>query len=823
MKIRIACVVGLALLASSTVAMAALVPSPNPLFTGDAVHEIHLEFSQADWWQQLTANYENFDDPPYLPATFVWGTTQLDSIGVRFKGNSSYWSYYGQKKSFKLDLDEFIAGQEIAGLDKLNLNNCFLDPSLVREKCAYELAAALGMAAGRTNYAAVYINGAYWGLYLLVEQQDQEFIESRWGAGEGGNLWKGEPHGTLEYLGPAESLYWSQYELHTNETQNDWSALVDFVDVLNNTPLAALPDSLHNRLDVESALAMHALDIFTVNLDSYVGRCANYYFYHRDRDGRLAFTKWDQNEAWGIFNQWNYTITQLQRLSPLWLNTRPGEARPLAERLLQVPGYQAVYYGHLRRLMSGAAEPTTLVARMTVLRDLIRPYVQNEPYNMFTPAQFEACMTSNVTANFGPPPGRTIPALQTFITARHTYLLSQIGTWAPPPGLVLNEVMARNATTIADEAGEFEDWIEIANVSTQTIVLTGLGLTDHLEGTPDFVFPALSLAPGQCVVLWADEEPQEGPLHAPFKLDGSGEDIYLTDGANVIDRVTFPALATDLSWGRWPHGTGAWQALSVATPGAANDNPEVPEVLNLVINEFLALNQHGLQDEAGSYEDWVEIYNPGPDAVAMGGLFLTDDLAQTTKWIFPDVTLPAGGFLLVWCDEDPEDGPLHASFKLSGNGEALGLFGRLAAGNAAIDTHVFGPQAADVSEGRLTDGGATWGFFTAPTPGASNAGLIGVPPHAIAAARLLPAYPNPFNPQTTLRFEIPAAGRVQLEVFDARGRRVARLQDAALPAGSHETTWDGRDDAGQPAPSGVYFARLEFPGGCCASRLSLVR
>ena len=77
---------------------------------------------------------------------------------------------------------------------------------------------------------------------------------------------------------------------------------MDFIDQLNNTSLAALADSLHNRLDVNSALAMLAVDNFTVNLDSYVGRCANYYFYHRDLDDRFVFTKWDQNEAWGIFN-----------------------------------------------------------------------------------------------------------------------------------------------------------------------------------------------------------------------------------------------------------------------------------------------------------------------------------------------------------------------------------------------------------------------------------------------------------------------------------------------------------------------------------------
>ena len=815
---------GLALLVSILFALpvgAALVPADHPLFDGDAVHEIHLTFAQPDWWDQLTDNFE-LEDPPYIEATFGWESTNI-TIGVRFKGNSSYWGYYGLKKSFKLDIDEFVPGQEVYGLDKFSLNNCYLDPSYVREKAAYELCEAMGMAACRTNYAALYINGSYWGLYLLVEQQDQEFIESRYGSGEDGNLWKGEPVGTLEYLGASESSYYDSYELKTNELVNDWSDLVDFVDNLNNTSISAMPDSLHNRLDVNSALAMLAIDNFIVNLDSYVGRCANYYFYHRELDDRFVFTKWDQNEAWGIFNMYQLSTTQLQQLSPYWTNPQFGEDRPLAERLYQVPAYQDVYLGHMKKLMAGAADPTTLVARMEELRNLIRSYVYADPNDMFSTSEFENCMTSNVYASGGPPPGRVIPALQTFINARHAYLSTVIGGWTPIEGLVLNEVMSRNNATLADVAGDYDDWIEITNTGAASVNLGGLGLTDHLEGTPDFVFPSVSLAPGECLVVWADEEPFEGDLHAPFKLDGDGEQIFLTDGAVIVDQVTFPALGNDVPWGRWPDGTGDWSMLSLATPGAENQNPEAPETVVLYINEFVAQNNAGIQDEAGSYEDWVEIYNPGPDAIEMGGLFLTDDLTLTTQWAFPDVLLGAGSFLLVWCDNDEGDGPLHTSFKLSADGEEIGLFGRLAAGNELIDSRVFGAQTANVSEGRETDGGATWTTFVEPTPGASNDGSTATPPLETGLLRLRPNYPNPFNPQTTLRFEIPREGHARLEIFDAKGRWVTVLKDELLPAGEHEVVWDGRDDAGRPVTSGAYYSRLVCGDEIRTGRLTLVR
>ncbi len=817
----IASIVLVAALLAGADAGAALAPAAHPLFDGDAVHEISLTFDQADWWAQLTANFENYDDPPYLAAAVDFGAVHLDSIGVRFKGNSSYWSYYGDKKSFKLDLNEFIGGQDYEGLDKLNLNNCFLDPSFVREKAAYELCDAMGMATGRTNYAALTINGTFWGLYLLVEQQDTEFIESRWGVGENGNQWKGEPYGSLEYLGPNEADYYADYELKTNEEVNDWSDLVDFVDILNNTPVAALPDSLHNRLDVNSALAMLALDLFTVNLDSYIGRCANYYFYHRERDDRFVFTKWDMNEAFGVFDMWNMSTTQKQQLSPYWSNPIPGEDRPLAAMLWQVPAYQAVYEGHMKKLMAGAAAPATLVARMEELRDLVRPWVYLDTNNMFTTAQFEACMTSDVYATGGPPPGRAIPALQIFVQNRDTYLRSVLGTWTPFEGLVVNEVMAKNSATAADEAGDFEDWIEIANTGSSTVDLTGLGLTDHFEGTTDFVFPAMTLAPGEYVVVWADEEPAEGDLHAPFKLDADGEEIFLTQDGVIIDQVMFPALGPDVSFGRWPDGDGAWQQLTLATPGAANENPVEPEVVNLVINEFLASNDTGITDEMGEFEDWVEIHNPGPGDVALGGLFLTDDLALTTQWAFPDTTLAAGGYLVVWCDSDVADGPLHASFKLGASGEDIGLFGRLAAGNAMIDAYTFGAQSADVSEGRDPAGGG-WTFFTTPTPGAPNGGASDVPvvrPSSLALA----AAPNPFNPTTTIAFDLPAAARVAVDVYDLRGRRVRRLAAGDAVAGRLTLAWDGCDGGGRSLPSGVYLIRARADAESRVLKITLAK
>ncbi len=243
----------------------------------------------------------------------------------------------------------------------------------------------------------------------------------------------------------------------------------------------------------------------------------------------------------------------------------------------------------------------------------------------------------------------------------------------------------------------------------------------------------------------------------------------------------------------------------------------------LVINEFLASNQTVNADEAGDFADWVEIANVGAEPRDLTGLFLTDDLSDPTKWEFPAVMLRPDEHVVVWCDGDPAEGPLHTTFKLSAAGEEIGLYAPLASGNVFLDAHVFGPQIADVSEGRDPDDPESWILFTTPTPGAPNDSTIGAPVLPPAVATVHHAYPNPFNPATTVAFSVPGAGPVNLAVFDVRGRRVATLVDGVLDPGRHERRWEGRDDQGRSVGSGVYLARLVTGQGSASVSLTLVR
>ena len=146
---------------------------------------------------------------------------------------------------------------------------------------------------------------------------------------------------------------------------------------------------------------------------------------------------------------------------------------------------------------------------------------------------------------------------------------------------------------------------------------------------------------------------------------------------------------------------------------------------NVVINELMADNDNCIQDPQGQYDDWIEIHNYGAGAIDIGSMYLTDDLSVRNKWRIPGndpdlTTIPAGGFLLVWADNNSDDEGLHASFKLDADGEEVGLVD--SNGITLIDSIRFPDQFTDISYGRNNDANEIWCFFDSPSPGAQNDG-----------------------------------------------------------------------------------------------------
>jgi len=149
----------------------------------------------------------------------------------------------------------------------------------------------------------------------------------------------------------------------------------------------------------------------------------------------------------------------------------------------------------------------------------------------------------------------------------------------PEAIFVINEFLASNDTTYADEHGDFDDWIEIYNAGNVQGDIGGLYFTDDLTELMTSMIPttypdSTTIYPGEYLIVWADKEPEQGILHLDdVKLSGDGEDIGLTaaDGTTIIDSYTFGAQTTDVSEGRMPDAGTTWQFFTVPTPGATNE------------------------------------------------------------------------------------------------------------------------------------------------------------------------------------------------------------------------------------------------------------
>jgi hypothetical protein len=151
--------------------------------------------------------------------------------------------------------------------------------------------------------------------------------------------------------------------------------------------------------------------------------------------------------------------------------------------------------------------------------------------------------------------------------------------------LVINELMASNSRTIRDPQGQYDDWIEIYNFGNTAVNIGGMYLTDDLSTPTKWRFPtntpSATTIPAQGYLLvWADEDIADSGLHANFKLDSVGEELFLfdTDGGSLIDSITFGEQTADISYGRYPDANDTFQFMAEPTPGGANNEGFLGEV-----------------------------------------------------------------------------------------------------------------------------------------------------------------------------------------------------------------------------------------------------
>ncbi len=357
--------------------------------------------------------------------------------------------------------------------------------------------------------------------------------------------------------------------------------------------------------------------------------------------------------------------------------------------------------------------------------------------------------------------------------------------------LFINELMAKNDSFVKDDNGNYSDWIEIYNSSEQQINLSGYYLSDDNDTLNKWIIPEGNIIGAYgYYIFWCDGNPDSGKRHTNFKLSANGENLYLVDkdGKTIIDSVKFGVQEADISYGRIEDGNHQWVFFERPT-FASRNYKENSSKLPVLINEFMASNSKTIQDETGAFPDWIEFYNNSDKEIDISGLYLTDKpYREPTQWRIPTGTrITPRGFLLIWADNDVEDGPLHANFKLSTDGDSIAIYAK--DGKTLIDLIAFGKQSEDISYGRKYDASPEWITILKPTPGASN-GPVSVENLIQPEMLIMKLMPNPTNDFLDVNLLLNLSGRVILKIYNYNGKELLIEDKGYCGIGEHRFKLD---------------------------------
>ena len=861
--------------------------APHPsdaYFALDRVLDVRIEMAPEDWDRlraqtrtlaDILGGADCLDSPPddifsWFEATVTVDGETLAQAGVRKKGFLGSLSKV--KPSLKVRFDKFVDGQLLGGaMKRLTLNNAQQDPSMINTCMAYHIFASAGLPVPRCNFATVAVNGENLGLYVHVESMKTAFLERNF-SDPSGNFYEG----TISDFRPE---WRGTFEKKTNEDAADWSDIDAVVAALQDPSPAGL-EALADIVDLDRFLTFWAVEVLIGHWDGYAGNRNNFYIY-REPGVPFVFMPWGADQVFtatdGPFDDF---------VSPPSVTAHGAIAHRLYRDDAMRAAYVARVKELLdavwneEKLLDLADEMAAIVqqhilpkSRASASRDADRV------------RQFIRERRAVILADLDPePPAWPWPLAAADICWPETgaFDLRFETTWGSSAsenplaeGTVAfshyqiegkeQEFGFSGATAGFEEgdAGEGEGWDETLGALDSN----GNGVFDQEDYDAAIALGVEDLPPWEEILTIdanGDGAIDQGEFEnlpeertdkdaASISIISLGKDFAI-DILTVelpIDRVASgSSLTIDMDevsgyhlWLPSPDsppeqfdliGKGGIEFSEAGTePGAriagrfygtlfsfegeasaeASDDEAATDT-RLIINEVAA---------QGDPLDWFELYNASDGPLDLMDFVIADDLTDESKRVpFPaDMVIEAGEFLQIELDKDGWPG-----FAL-GRDEELGIWTADGTLVASVDWEK-GQADEGTSWARLPDVTGDFQTVDTPTPGAPNEVPTAIAEQAAGvpeAFQLHGNWPNPFNANTTIAFDVSGTVPVHLVVYDVLGRRVRALHSGeTLTAGHYRTAWNGRDDEGRSAASGVYLYRLTAGEDFTAvGRMALIR
>jgi len=385
---------------------------PVGMYQKDLIREVRLDFAQANYWTQLTNNYESETE---IPATMTLDGVVYDSVGVRFRGNTSYFTIgNSQKKSFAVSSDFIHPDQNIMGLKNLKFNNAHQDPTFMREVLYCQMAAR-HIPIAKANFIQLFLNNQNWGIYPNIQSVDKTFLAGYFlsndgarfrattdetGMGGGGGPGWGDGTGGMNYLGTDTTTYQEYYDLKSSDIENPWQKLIDACQILSTTTTSNKAE-VSAKIDIDKALWFLAVENIFTDDDSYTMKGKmDYYVYYEPETDRTTPLEYDGNSS----------FETNMATSPNWgpFKNVSNVNYPLLNKLLNIPEWRQRYLAHYRTILQETFTTEKANALIDTIDARIKAMVNSDTKKLYSYSQY----TSGV------------PGLKTFVANRRTYLLN---------------------------------------------------------------------------------------------------------------------------------------------------------------------------------------------------------------------------------------------------------------------------------------------------------------------------------------------------------------------------------------------------------------
>ncbi len=343
----------------------------------DEVQTIQLWIAPGDMQRLVAALPERI----YVRGSFQWRDVKLDNVAVRFKGNSSSNPNQRHKRSFLIKFDEFDKDERFFGLRRASFDNGVQFGSLFSEPIITEILRDQNIPTHRTNYARIFLNDEYQGVYVNVERIDETFLQ-RSLPDPHGALFKadvGGPGGNLQFVSDDPSVYARAFEAESHQAKKNRAQLVDFIRMINQTESGEFAAWLESSLETEDFLRVTAVMLFSGAFDQLTGGSPhNFYLYHDATSDRWRYLPWDLDV--GFCETAFGRIQVIDDWDAAWPLAPIGGPNPLIERIVADPALLARYRQLARSILERYFEPERLCGIIDANYQLIREDLQADRF-----------------------------------------------------------------------------------------------------------------------------------------------------------------------------------------------------------------------------------------------------------------------------------------------------------------------------------------------------------------------------------------------------------------------------------------------------------